>query len=172
MAPSKYLLPYFIVCLTGCGHNPLGPEKKTISVILNSATQSIISQSVIENAVQWNKARVGEFPQSITIFVKLRPLHSNVLGEADIGGPYAEIYLRQEDYYEDVIAVLFHELDHLRGKTHANMPNNDYYDRMSREFLQAYNVSYYSSSTTGKINFVRPICTSSSSVHSSVKISK
>jgi len=129
--------------LLGCGKGDLfGPstfsreaQESVLSVTIINLSSIRVSNSLLTQAVQWNHQKFGGLNKRITITI--RNFQGKVLGEADIGGQELDLFIDTDHTYLDVIAVLFHELQHLRGLRHAQMPANSYYRTLAKEFLSA-----------------------------------
>lgn len=153
--------------LSGCGKGDLfGPSllplEGTITIYNYATRMNTISSNLIQSATVWNRRRLGGLDRkAIKIFLYLRPLSSTKYGEAEVGGEQIWLWISEADSLVDVLSTLFHETDHLRGKTHVNMPTIGFYEKMAWEdFLGGNNThkNIIPSSHSGSPAIYKPRC--------------
>lgn len=120
----------------GCGKGQLlGPQIKptTVKVEVYGGLSSEIRPTV-ESATNWEIAQGGLDEKAIDIVMYKTPDASKyIYGQATVGGEDISLFIRTSQNLQSVVAVLMHEVDHLRGKTHSQMPDYDaYYARAGR----------------------------------------
>lgn len=135
----KWLL--FLCVLSGCATKDrfdLGPKlsEQSSSVLVVDYTGRFSKYvGTIRSGVYWEEKYGGLERKNIEVKILGRSPTSAVKGRAVLGGERISLYLYDETT-EDVIAHLFHEIDHLRGKEHESMPSLDTYRKRARTFLK------------------------------------
>ncbi len=137
MGGKKVALALFLTCV-GCGKGQLlGPQIKPTTVKIESyGGLSSDIRPTVESATKWEIAQGGLDEKAIDITMyKTADKSTYIYGEAEVGGENASLFIRPSQNLQSVVAVLMHEVDHLRGKRHSQMPNYDAYYARAGGFL-------------------------------------
>jgi len=130
-----------MVLLAGCGKGQLlGPKIKPTTVKVESyGGLSPDIRPTVESATKWEITQGGLDEKTIDITMyKTSDKSKYIYGQATVGGEDISLFIRPSQSLQSVIGVLMHEVDHLRGKTHDQMPDTDaYYARAGRFLGQA-----------------------------------
>lgn len=129
--------------LAGCGKNILGPSTDNDQVTTSTAAPTVIvynytqklSSSLIRDVILWSHRNFGGLGgKNIEVYAYTRT--SNVWGNATIGGETIKLYTKSGDDVVTNVRVLFHEIDHLRGKRESQLREESYYTELARQFLR------------------------------------
>ena len=132
----KHFWFIFLWGCTGCV-NILGSQAQEKSLVIRDYTKgTFINQSLFQSALRYNEEQRGKLNKSIVLSIYSRT--DNLWGRAEINGTKISLYYLQSDADQDQLQTLFHELDHLRGFRHHQMPSEEFYMTMAGDFLKNY----------------------------------
>jgi len=136
-----YVALVVALACVGCGQGSLlGPrtENKTQqqgSITVWNYSSIAISSSTLKSFVRWYDKKLGGLKHK-NIVINIYARTNNILGNADLGGEIVRLYVKSSDSIHKILMTLAHELHHLRGYTHTNMPGEKYFDALVKEFTE------------------------------------